>query len=105
VLSVENEKISKTLFTIDFGMHSTYEHSHMPKINSSSVKICESSHLRLARVLPASCPRLARVLPASRPKILNCYPRRIVVKKNAHKINTIIREVLPRAGRTLVRIK
>ena len=36
----------------------------MPKINSSSVKICESSR-----------PRLARVSPASRPKILNCYPR------------------------------
>ena len=26
-----------------------YEHSHMPKINSSSVKICESSRPRLAQ--------------------------------------------------------
>jgi hypothetical protein len=49
VLSVENEKISETLFTIDFGTNSTYEHSHMPKINSSSVKICESSRPRLAQ--------------------------------------------------------
>jgi hypothetical protein len=28
---------------------STYKHSHMPKINSSSVKICESSRPRLAQ--------------------------------------------------------
>jgi len=36
----------------------------MPKINSSSVKICESSQKVLAQFSPAS-----------RPKILNCYPR------------------------------
>jgi hypothetical protein len=42
-----------------YGTNSTYEHSHcshMPKINSSSVKICESSRPRL----PASRPRLAQ---------------------------------------------
>ena len=36
----------------------------MRKINSSYVKICESS-----------CPLLARISPASHPETLNCYPR------------------------------
>ena len=56
VLSVENGKISETLFMVDFGTNYTYEHSQMPKINSSSVKICESSRPRLAKnsqLLPA----------------------------------------------------
>ena len=43
----------------------------MPKINSSSVKICESSQKVLAQFSPAS-----------RPKILNCYPRRSKVFQN-----------------------
>jgi hypothetical protein len=60
VLSVENGKISETLFTVDFGTNSTYEHSHMPKINSSSVKICESSRPHLARVSPKN----SQLLPA-----------------------------------------
>jgi hypothetical protein len=47
---LRNGKISETLFTVNFGTNSTYEHSHMPKINSSSVKICESSRPRLARL-------------------------------------------------------
>ena len=55
----------RTLSPVDFGINSTYLHAHMPKINSSYVKICESSRQRLARVSLAS-----------RPKILNCYPRR-----------------------------
>ena len=45
---------------VDFGTNSTYLHANMPKINSSSVKICESSRPRLARVSPASRPRLAQ---------------------------------------------
>ncbi len=48
---LRNGKISETLFTVDFGINSTYLHAHMPKMNSSSVKICESSRPRLARVL------------------------------------------------------
>ena len=59
------------VITVEYGTNSTYEHSHMPKINSSYVKICESS-----------CPRLAQVSPASRPKILNCYPRRSKLNKS-----------------------
>jgi hypothetical protein len=34
---------------VEYGTNSTYEQSHMPKINSSSVKICESSRPRLAQ--------------------------------------------------------
>jgi hypothetical protein len=50
---------------VDLGTNYTYLHAHMPKTNSSSVKICENS-----------CPLLAQFLPAFRPKSLNCYPRR-----------------------------
>jgi hypothetical protein len=41
----------------------------MPKINSSSVKICESSRLLLAQFSPAS-----------RPGFINCYPHRSTKK-------------------------
>ena len=50
---------------VDFGINSTYLHAHMPKINSSSVEICESSQKVLRKFSKSS-----------RPKILNCYPRR-----------------------------
>jgi hypothetical protein len=55
--------------SIDFGINSTYEHSHMPKINSSSVKICESSRLLLTQFSPAS-----------HPGFINCYPHRSTKK-------------------------
>ena len=51
------ERSPKLSEAVDFGINSTYLHAHMPKINSSSVNICESSRPRLAREL-------------------NCYPRR-----------------------------
>jgi hypothetical protein len=54
------DKISETLRAIDFGINSTYLHAHMPKINSSSVKICESSHKVLAQFSPSSRPLLAQ---------------------------------------------
>jgi hypothetical protein len=63
----EARKNLQNALEVEYGTNSTYEHSHMTKINSSSVKICESSR-----------PRLARVSLASRPKILNCYPRRSI---------------------------
>ena len=55
-------KLSKA---IALGSKSTYLHAHMPKFNSSYIKICEISR-----------PLLALILPASRPESLNCYPRR-----------------------------
>ena len=61
----EASKNLQNALDVEYGTNSTYEHSHMPKINSSSVKICESSQKVLAQFSPAS-----------RPKILNCYPRR-----------------------------
>ena len=54
------DKISENLRAIDFGINSTYLHAHMPKINSSSVKICESSHKVLAQFSPSSRPLLAQ---------------------------------------------
>ena len=45
-----------------------YGTNSMPKINSSYVKICESSQKVLAQFLPTS-----------RPKIINCYLRRSIV--------------------------
>ncbi len=54
------ERSPKLSEAVDFGINSTYLHAHMPKINSSSVKICESSRPRLARVSPASRLRLAQ---------------------------------------------
>jgi len=60
----EASKNLQNALDVEYGTNSTYEHSHMPKINSSSVKICESSQKVLAQFSPAS-----------RPKILNCYPR------------------------------
>ena len=52
--------VSTLLHSYVYGTNSTYEHSHMPKINSSSVKICESSRPRLARVSPKN----SQLLPA-----------------------------------------
>ena len=43
------ERSPKLSEAVDFGINSTYLHAHMPKINSSSVKICESSRPRLAQ--------------------------------------------------------
>ena len=54
---------TKTPDPVDLGTNSTYLHAQMSKINSSYVKIFESSH-----------PLLACILPTSRPEILNCYP-------------------------------
>jgi hypothetical protein len=48
----EASKNLQNALDIGYGTNSTYEHSHMPKINSSSVKICESSRPHLARVSP-----------------------------------------------------
>ena len=59
------ERSPKLSEAVDFGINSTYLHAHMPKINSSSVKICESSQKVLKKFSKSS-----------RPKILNCYPRR-----------------------------
>ncbi len=39
---------------VDFGIESTYLHAHMPKINSSSVKICESSQKVLKKFSKSS---------------------------------------------------
>ena len=39
---------------VDFGINSTYLHTHMPKINSSSVKICESSQKVLKKFSKSS---------------------------------------------------
>ena len=61
-------KISETLQAVDLGTNYTYLHAHMVKINSSYVKICESS-----------CPLLAHFSPPSCPEILNCYLRRSTV--------------------------
>ncbi len=62
MLSMERSpKLSKA---VDFGINSTFLHAHMPKMNSSSVKICESSQKVLKKFSKSS-----------RPKILNCYPR------------------------------
>jgi hypothetical protein len=58
----EASKNLQNALTVEYGTNYTYLHAHMPKMNSSSVKICESSR-----------PLLARFLPASHPKILNCY--------------------------------
>jgi hypothetical protein len=58
------ERSPKLSEAVDFGINSTYLHAHMPKINSSSVKICESSQKVLKKFSKSS-----------RPKILNCYPR------------------------------
>lgn len=63
----------RTLSPVDFGINSTYLHAHMPKINSSSVKICESSQKVLAQFSPTSCP-----------EILNCYRRRSIWLTLAH---------------------
>ena len=38
-----DKKIFETLGHVEFGMPYTYEHAHMPKINSSPVKILQSS--------------------------------------------------------------
>ena len=62
-------KLSKA---IALGSKSTYLHAHMPKINSSYIKICEIS----CPLLLTSCPLLARFLPASCPESLSCYPHR-----------------------------
>ncbi len=43
------DRLNKLSEAVDFGINSTYLHAHMPKINSSSVKICESSRPRLAQ--------------------------------------------------------
>ena len=43
------ERSPKLSEAVDFGINSTYLHAHMPKINSSSVKICESSQKVLAQ--------------------------------------------------------
>ena len=59
------ERSPKLSEAVDFGINSTYLHAHMPKMNSSSVKICESSQKVLKKFSKSS-----------RPKILNCYPRR-----------------------------
>ena len=39
----------QTLCPVEIGTFSTYLHAHMPKTNSSYVKICESSHKVLAK--------------------------------------------------------
>jgi hypothetical protein len=53
---------------VEYGTNSTYLHAHMPKINSSYVKICESSQ-------KSSGPVLVHLSP----KILDCYRRRSIV--------------------------
>ncbi len=59
----EASKNLQNALNIKYCTHSTYLHAHIPKMNSSYVKICESS-----------CLLLARISPASRPESLNCYP-------------------------------
>ena len=71
-------KISETLQAVPLGTNSNYVHAHMPKINSSYVKICECSR-----------PLLARISPASRPEILNCYPHRSI-GMSANSIRSVI---------------
>jgi len=56
----EASKNLQNALDIEYGTNSTYLHAHLPKINSSSVKNCDSSRPRLARVSPASHPRLAQ---------------------------------------------
>ena len=46
---------------VEYGTNSTYLHAHMPKINSSYVKICESSQKVLAQFSPTSCPKFSIV--------------------------------------------
>ena len=58
----EASKNLQNALTVDLGINSTYEHSHIPKIISSSIKICESC-----------CPLLVQISSASRPEFLNCY--------------------------------
>ncbi len=41
--------------TIDFGIKSTYKHSHIQKIHDSYVKICQSSGCFLAAFSICSC--------------------------------------------------
>ncbi len=56
------ERSPKLSEAVDFGINSTYLHlhAHMPKINSSSVKICESSQ----KVLKNFSPKNSQLLPA-----------------------------------------
>ena len=55
------ERSPKLSEAVDFGINSTYLHAHnMPKINSSSVKICESSQKVLKKFLPKN----SQLLPA-----------------------------------------
>jgi hypothetical protein len=70
------ERSPKLSEAVDFGINSTYLHAHMPKINSSSVKICESSQKVLKKFSKSSQKVLKKFSKSSRPKILNCYPRR-----------------------------
>ena len=58
---MKQTKISRMLSPpVDFGINSTYLHAHMPKMNSSSVKICEFSCPLLAQFSP----RISQLLPA-----------------------------------------
>ena len=56
VMTVRLAKNLQIALDVEYGTHSTYLHTHMPKMNSSYVKICESSRPLLARTLPASRP-------------------------------------------------
>ena len=58
------ERSPKLSEAVDFGTNSTYLHAHMPKINSSSVKICESSQKVLKKVLKKFSPKNSQLLPA-----------------------------------------
>jgi hypothetical protein len=65
------ERSPKLSEAVDFGINSTYLHAHMPKIDSSSVKICESSQKVLKKfskssqkVLKKFSPKNSQLLPA-----------------------------------------
>jgi hypothetical protein len=48
------ERSPKLSEAVDFGINSTYLQAHMPKINSSSVKICENSQKVLKKFSKSS---------------------------------------------------
>jgi hypothetical protein len=54
------ERSPKLSEAVDFGINSTYLHAHMPKIDSSYVKICESSQKVLKKFSKSSQKVLAQ---------------------------------------------
>ena len=77
VITVKLAKICSAL-DVEYGTNSTYLHTHMPKINSSCVKISESSRPLLAQKFSIVTRAVVmRVLKQGQTDIYYCYIRQL----------------------------